>query len=92
MYKIAKAAALLNKSKSKLAGTKSNLLRARKELGKTEIKAPFQGIAILFEAFRNGQKRKPRVGDNVWQNQALLYLAGYLLHGRQDQGAGNRPA
>lgn len=74
VYKIAKAAALLNKSKSKLSGTKSNLLRARKELGKTEIKAPFQGIAILFEAFRNGQKRKPRVGDKVWQNQALLYL------------------
>ena len=74
VYKIAKAAALLNKSKSKLAATKSNLMRARKELEKTVIRAPFQGIAILFEAFRNGQKRKPRVGDKVWQNQPLLYL------------------
>jgi HlyD family secretion protein len=74
VYKIAKAAAALNKSKSKLAGTQSDLLRAKKELDKSVIKAPFQGIAILFEAFRNGQKRKPRVGDNVWQNQPLLYL------------------
>ena len=74
VYKIAKAAAVLNKSKNKLAGTKSDLLRAGKELDKAMIKAPFQGIAILFEAFRNGQKRKPRVGDKVWQNQPLLYL------------------
>ena len=74
VYKIAKAAAALNKSKNKLAGTKSDLLRAGKELDKAMIKAPFQGIAILFEAFRNGQKRKPRVGDKVWQNQPLLYL------------------
>ena len=41
---------------------------------KTTIKAPFGGIAILYETFRDGQKRKPRVGDLVWQNQPLLYL------------------
>ncbi|MEA3230427.1 MAG: efflux RND transporter periplasmic adaptor subunit, partial [Thermodesulfobacteriota bacterium] len=74
VYKIAKAVAVLNKSKNKLAGTKLDLLQAGKELDKAMIKAPFQGIAILFEAFRNGQKRKPRVGDKVWQNQPLLYL------------------
>jgi len=74
VYKIAKVAAALKKSEGKLASTNSDFLRARKELDKSVIKAPFQGIAILFEAFRNGQKRKPRVGDKVWQNQPLLYL------------------
>lgn len=74
VYKIAKAAAALNKSKSKLAVIETGLVRAEKELEDAVIKAPFQGIAILFEAFRNGQKRKPRVGDKIWQNQPLLYL------------------
>jgi HlyD family secretion protein len=74
VYKIAKTAAALNKSVSNLSGKQSALQRAEKELDKTIIKAPFQGIAILFEAFRNGQKRKPRIGDKVWQNQPLLYL------------------
>ena len=31
-------------------------------------------IVILFETFRDGLKRKPRVGDNVLQNQPILYL------------------
>ncbi len=74
VYKIAKTAAALKKSERSLTGKQSALARAEKELKKTVIKAPFQGIAILFEAFRNGQKRKPRVGDKVWQNQPLLYL------------------
>ncbi len=74
VYKVAKAAALLTKSKNKLAGTRSALSSAQKELDKSVILAPFQGIAILFETFRNGQKRKPRAGDKVWQNQPLLYL------------------
>ncbi len=74
VYKIAKAAAALNKSQSKLAGTRADLARAEKELEKAVIRAPYQGIAILFETFRDGQKRKPRVGDRVWQNQPLLYL------------------
>lgn len=74
VYKIAKTAAALKKSESKLAGLMADLGRAEKELEKTVIKAPYQGITILFETFRGGQKRKPRVGDKVWQNQPLLYL------------------
>ena len=74
VYQIAKAAAALKKSERSLAGKRAALKRAEKELKKTEIRAPLRGIAILFEAFRNGQKRKPRVGDKVWQNQPLLYL------------------
>jgi len=74
VYKIAKTAAALKKSERSLSGRRSALGRAEKELEKTVIRAPFKGIAILFEAFRNGQKRKPRIGDKVWQNQPLLYL------------------
>ena len=31
-------------------------------------------MVVLREDFREGERRKPRVGDSVWQNQPLLYL------------------
>lgn len=74
IYKIAKAQANLNQIKSKLISQKESLSTAERELGKTEIKAPFDGIVILFEAFREREKRKPRVGDTVFMNQPILYL------------------
>jgi len=74
VFKIAKAASNLKETESNFKTAQSSLKRAKDELQKTIIKAPFSGIAILFEAFREGQKRKPRIGDKVWQNQPLLYL------------------
>jgi len=51
------------------------ILKERKlELENTVLKAPFAGIAILYEAFRDGQKRKPREGDTVLMYQPILYL------------------
>lgn len=73
-FKIAKAITGLNETKKKFDMTEKSLHQAKKELEKTEIKAPFAGISILYEAFRDGQKRKPRVGDRVLKNQPLLYL------------------
>lgn len=74
IYKIAKAQATLNQVKSKLKAQQDALVQARGELGKTEIRAPFDGIVIHFETFREREKRKPRVGDTVFMNQPILYL------------------
>ena len=74
IYKVAKAQANLNQIRSKLTAQKEALSSAERELGKTEIKAPFDGIVILFETFREREKRKPRVGDTVFMNQPILYL------------------
>ncbi len=74
IYKIAKAAAEAEEIKGKLETTRSFLQLAEQELEKTIIVAPFSGIAILSEIFRGGQKRKPRIGDRVLQNQPLLYF------------------
>ena len=74
VFKIAKASAMVNEAKSKLTTTAEALAIARSDLEKTIILAPYPGIAILYEMFREGQKRKPRVGDIAWQNQPLLYL------------------
>lgn len=73
-FKVARAEAALGEIEAKLQTAQTALQRALAELEKTTLKAPFGGIAILYETFRDGQKRKPRVGDVVWQNQPLLYL------------------
>lgn len=74
VFKIAKSVSVLNETKSRLQHTKNSLIQAQDELNKTTIKAPFAGIVVLNETFMDGQKRKPRTGDRVLQNQPLLYL------------------
>ena len=74
VFKIAKAASKLREVNGKLAAHRASLAEARQAVAKTVIRAPFGGIAVHHEAFRDGQKRKPRIGDQVWQNQPLLYL------------------
>ena len=73
-FKVARAVAALGEAKGRLQTRKASLRKAQSDLEKTSIRAPFSGIAILFETFRDGEKRKPRMGDQVWQNQPLLYL------------------
>jgi len=74
VYQIAKAQAALKETIGKQDIAEAALAQARTALEKTVLKAPIPGIAILYETFRDGLKRKPRVGDRVWQNQPLLYL------------------
>lgn len=71
---IGKSQAGLRQARENLNSVRSSLERARQELSKTVIEAPLPGLVILMEDFRQQEKRKPRVGDTVWQNQALLYL------------------
>lgn len=74
VFKVGQSAANLAEIEGKRETVQAALEQARAELGKTTILAPFSGIAIHYEMFRDGRKRKPRVGDLVWQNQPLLYL------------------
>ncbi|AGF79013.1 RND family efflux transporter, MFP subunit [Desulfocapsa sulfexigens DSM 10523] len=73
-HKIAKTRATLLQVKAMLKTQKSSLEKARLKLSKTEIVAPFDGIVIHYQTFRNGEKRKPREGDSVFMNQPILYL------------------
>lgn len=73
-FKIAKAMADLNEIQGQLLTKQSYLKLARSELDNTIIRASSPGIAILFETFRESEKRKPRVGDRVVRNQPILYL------------------
>jgi len=74
VFKIARAVSAYRETESRLQNVKNSLVQTMRELDKTIIHAPFSGIAIRYEAYRDGRKRKPRVGDRVLQHQPLLYL------------------
>ena len=74
VHRIAQAKSSLNEIEAVLENHKKGLDGARSKLTQTVIRAPSDGIVILYEAYRNGQKRKPRVGDIILQNQPILYL------------------
>jgi HlyD family secretion protein len=74
VYKIAQAAAALEEIRGKLENTEKALGLAEEKLDCTIIRAPSAGIVILYAAFREGTRRKPRIGDIILQNQPILYL------------------
>ncbi|MFO8111959.1 MAG: efflux RND transporter periplasmic adaptor subunit [Desulfosalsimonadaceae bacterium] len=73
-YKIGQARAALAESEQALVSAKQQLDAASQELSATVIKAPAPGMVVLAEQIRGNTRRKPRVGDQVWQNQPLVYL------------------
>ena len=74
VHKVAKAQATMGQIAGKVAAKESALDQARLELKRTVINAPFDGIVIHYETFRDGEKRKPREGDSVFMGQPILYL------------------
>jgi HlyD family secretion protein len=74
VFKVARAAAAVEKARRELETAEEKLIQVQRELEKTVVRAPFPGIAILYESYRDNEKRKPRIGDPVWQNQPILYL------------------
>lgn len=71
-YKIAKAQALLNQSKQVLEDLNRQLKMQKNELEMSEIFASAPGMVVHREEYRSSQKRKPRVGDILVKNQALM--------------------
>lgn len=74
VHKIGSAMAAVKKSRQQLDGTLKKLAIKRDELEKTVLLAPVSGIVILSEGYFLNEKRKPRVGDTVWQGRPILYL------------------
>ncbi|RJP46244.1 MAG: efflux RND transporter periplasmic adaptor subunit [Desulfobacteraceae bacterium] len=73
-YKIGQAMATLDKSEQELEVARQNLQKAQEELAAATIRAPGPGMVVFAEQMREGGRRKPRIGDQVWQNQPLVYL------------------
>jgi HlyD family secretion protein len=73
-YKIGNARAALTLARKELESNLLLLQKATEDLKKTEILAPIPGMAILREGFYNGNRRKPRIGDRVLRNQAIVYV------------------
>ena len=73
-FQIGKAEASLVQAQQLVDGSKIALGSAKDALAATKIIAPIPGMIVYREEYRNGERRKPRVGDTVLQNQPLLYL------------------
>lgn len=73
-FKIGESEASLEAAARDLDAAQSRLEQAKTTLERTTITAPLSGMVVHREEFRDGERRKPRVGDSVWQNQPLLYL------------------
>jgi len=73
-FKIGKALAAVRQAKRELVSTRVQLDIARRELGQTVIRAPLPGMVVLREDASGSQKGRPKVGDQVWQSQPLMYL------------------
>lgn len=73
-YKIGQAVAALDKSEQEREAARQNLQKAQEELAATIIRAPGPGMVVFAEQVRETGRRKPRIGDQVWQNQPLVYL------------------
>lgn len=73
-FQIGKAEASLIQAKQLVKESNVALASAEEALAATTITAPIPGMIVYREEYRNGERRKPRVGDTVLQNQPLLYL------------------
>lgn len=72
--KLIRDRALLEHAQKEIVDMHQQCQNAEAVLLLTNIKAPASGIVVLKEEFRNGQRRKPRVGDQVICNQPILDL------------------
>jgi HlyD family secretion protein len=73
-FQIAKAKGQLDQALQEMRDLQNQLTNAEYQMTLTEIKAPTPGMVVLKEEFRNGQRRKPRLGDVVIRNQPILDL------------------
>jgi HlyD family secretion protein len=73
-YKIGRAAAGLKKASEELESTRRRLDAAREDLDRTVIRATMPGMVVHQEGYRDGQQRKPRVGDMALLNAPILYV------------------
>jgi HlyD family secretion protein len=72
--KIFKAENNLIQAKSNLEDLKYALFSAEQDLQFTEMRAPTDGMVVLKEDFRAGQRRKTKIGDVLNKNQPILDL------------------
>jgi HlyD family secretion protein len=71
---VGRAEAELERKRDQVEQRAAELATARTQLSRTVVRAPTDGIVILREQFRDGQRRWPQVGDEAYEGQPLLDL------------------
>jgi HlyD family secretion protein len=73
-HAVGKAMLELEQAQQVLEDIDQQIRQGEKEMAMTEIQAPAPGMVVHREDYRNGQRRKPRLGDVVVRNQAIMDL------------------
>lgn len=69
-----KQKAIIQRSENKIDSLKQNLERAHGNLSKTVVKAPVSGIVLYKTMSISNEKRKPQVGDSLWNRQSFAVI------------------
>lgn len=73
-YRIEKARSAIEQAQYGLTNLQQQLQRAERDLEATRFRAPSSGIVVYKEGFFQGERRKPRLGDMLVQNQPLFEI------------------
>lgn len=73
-YKILSTEVQLALAEQELNDLKAQLNQTIAQMELTEIRAQAPGMVVHKEDYRNGQRRKPRLGDVIVKNQTILDL------------------
>ncbi len=73
-HKVSEARASLLLAEGNARAAIEALEDAHAQLAATVLRAPGPGLVVHRADFRDGEHRKPRVGDAVWMNQPLVLL------------------
>jgi len=73
-FRIGKARAKAEEARQHEAHFRQQLVKAKRLLADTIIKAPQKGLVVLVEKHVGGELRKPRVGDVAWQGPPIIHL------------------
>jgi HlyD family secretion protein len=69
---VARAQSELGRAEALVQLRGEDLAAARAQLARTTVRSPTDGIVVLREQFRDGQRRWPQVGDDAFEGQGLL--------------------
>lgn len=74
VFRVGRADAELEQTRREVEVLSEAVAEAQLQIEKAVILAPISGLVVLPEQFFNNRKRKPQIGDTVWEGQPLVYL------------------
>lgn len=72
--RVIKQQAVIKRLETKLASLQQSLAKTHRYLALTTLKAPVRGIILYKRVSQGTEKRKPQVGDSLWNRHAFAVI------------------